>query len=257
MSCGTKRRLDDAGHAALRIEHRQRRAWSTCSGRPGAPAAGGTFMKTMRQAAREASSAGTSPVAASVSRWKACAYSPMRSRVSRSGSTDTNSTRGRVDPAALPTASAPRQFGQRGRAHVRAVGEAEEDDRPVALQFARHQARAVGLLQREGGQRARLREQARRLRLRHRGVGGGEPAMPGPQADAAASGDHEDPGGGAVEHASDPSRAPWGAGMIPGALSCTAPRPRPSPRQRAHDRRARHDHRPDPLRREPFQTRPA
>ncbi|MDT4890042.1 hypothetical protein FQZ97_1268280 [compost metagenome] len=54
-------------------------------------------MKTKPSDLAKFSSVGTSAVAAIVSGWKACAYSPMRVGVSRSGSTDTNSTRGRVE----------------------------------------------------------------------------------------------------------------------------------------------------------------
>ena len=57
---------------------------------------GGAFMNTSDRDRANASSVGMSAVAASVSRWKWCAYSPIRSGVSRSGSTDTNRTRGRT-----------------------------------------------------------------------------------------------------------------------------------------------------------------
>src|SRR3546814_9867807 len=63
----------------------------------GAPSGAGTLANTSASELANVSSAGTSAVAAMLSRWKACAYSPMRSGSSRSGSRETNSTRGRVD----------------------------------------------------------------------------------------------------------------------------------------------------------------
>ena len=81
------------------------------------------------------------------------------------------------------------QFGQGGRAHVRAEGEAQEHQGPVALQFARDQAGAVGLGQIEVGQFTRLRVQRDRFggrgvgrRLRRKHLLGGQQARPAARA---------------------------------------------------------------------------
>ena len=59
--------------------------------------ASGTFMKTSPRTWAKLASAAGSPLAASVSVRKKWAYSPVLAGVSRSASTETNSTRGRIE----------------------------------------------------------------------------------------------------------------------------------------------------------------
>src|SRR5690606_36934483 len=95
-----------------------------------------------------------------------------------------------------------RKLRQRGGAHVRTMGEAEEHQGPVALQLAGHQRRAVGLLQAEGGQLARLLEQLPPLQRGGRRAGGRrEPGRGGPQAETGGQRGDQDEEGGTVEHA--------------------------------------------------------
>src|SRR5690606_21519500 len=79
---------------------------------------------------------------------------------------------------------------------------AEEHQGPVALQLARHQRRAVGLLQAEGGQLAWLLEQLHRLQRRSRRAGGRrEPGLGGPKAETGGQRGDQGEEGGTVEHA--------------------------------------------------------
>jgi hypothetical protein len=88
---------------------------------------------------------------------------------------------------------------ERGRADVRAMREAEEDKGPVALQFARNERRAVGLLQRERRQHPGLLEQPHDLQLRP-GRFRRKAVLRGPEGESGRQRGDQDDKGGPVEH---------------------------------------------------------
>ena len=124
-----------------------------------------------------------------------------------------------------------RQLGQGGRAHVRAEGETQEHQGPVAGQFTGHQRGAVGLAQVEGGQLARLWQQGHRFQLRCLGLPAATEQLPGgQQAQAGGERGHEDPGGGAIEHARAFRCGLWtGHDTGPGRWPCPRARPDTAP----------------------------
>src|SRR3546814_1893319 len=84
------------------------------------------------------------------------------------------------------------------------MGEAEEHQGPVALQFARHQLRAIGLLEDETGKFAWLLEQLHRLQGGSRGARRlAEPGLGGPQPQAGGKRGDQDDEGGTVERSEE------------------------------------------------------
>src|SRR5690606_8780405 len=153
---GIQRRLQHTGHASLRIEHGHR------SGVVDAVLVGRRAFRRrhlhehQRQRAREVLERGDVG-----GRGKGVAVERVRVLADAVGGVALGVDGYEQDPRAggvgqrLPLALRLRQLRQRRRADVRAMGEAQEHDGPVATELAGHERGAVGLAQAEGGELAR------------------------------------------------------------------------------------------------------